>query len=159
MQYLLDLGFRPELTRAALWRRAWVVFGSPWFYARGVGGRLASNSRSRGWRLVGVVVWLGAWLSVPFWALRGGWVALLAFAVPVLLFAQLSALLDRLGEHEWLAPRDPALGRRFYTASSTAARFCGAPVPARGTPVARQAVAWVRWIVVTVPTTCRPGCW
>src|SRR4051794_38181215 len=36
VQFLLDLGFRPGLSRAALWRRAWVVFLSPLFYWRGV---------------------------------------------------------------------------------------------------------------------------
>ena len=44
----------------------------------------------------------------------------LAFFVPVILFAQLSALLDRLGEHEWLAPRPPGLGRYFAAARSAA---------------------------------------
>jgi fatty acid desaturase len=150
VQDLLELGFRPELSRAALWRRAWIVFLSPAFYARGIGKRLLSNARSRGWRVPGVLAWLGLWVSVPFWVPNGGWVLLLAFVVPVLLFAQLSALLDRLGEHEWLSPRDPALGRRFYTASSTAARFCGAPVPTSGTPAVPQAVAWVRWIAATL---------
>ena len=87
---------------------------------------------------------------MPFWAPHGGWVLLLAFVIPVILFAQLSALLDRLGEHEWLAPRDPEYGHRFYTAANTSARFCGAPVPARHTPLARQSAQWLRWSIATL---------
>lgn len=150
VRFLADLGFRPGLSRAGLWRRAWTVFLSPVFYWRGFAGRLGSNLRSRGWRLAGIVVWLGAWLSVPLWLPHGWLVLLLAFVLPVILFAQLSALLDRLGEHEWLTPRDPELGRRFYTAAATSARFCGAPVPAKGMPLGRQTLAWLSWTARTL---------
>lgn len=150
VRFLADLGFRPGVSRTRLWRRAWTVFLSPVFYARGFAGRITSNLRGRGWRLAGFGAWLTAWLSVPFLLPNGWLVLLLAFVVPVILFAQLSALLDRLGEHEWLAPRDPALGHRFYTAAATSARFCGEPVPVRGMPLGRQAVEWVSWTVRTL---------
>jgi hypothetical protein len=145
-QSLQALGFRPGMTRAALWRRAWVVFLSPAFYARGFAGRFASNLHSGPVRLLALAVWLGSWLSTPLWLPHGWLVLALAFALPVVVFAQLSALLDRLGEHEWLAPRDPELGHRFYTAANTTARFCGSPVPPRGAP-ARD---WLRWTAATV---------
>jgi hypothetical protein len=150
VQFLLDLGFRPGLSRAALWRRAWIVFLSPVFYWRGFASRVGSNLRSAGWRRLGVVVWLGWWLSLPFWFPNGVLVLALAFVLPVIVFAQLSALLDRLGEHEWLSPRNPEYGHRFYTASATAARFCGAPVPARSMPLGAQFVAWLRWTALTL---------
>ncbi len=150
-QFLMDLGFRPGMSRAALWRRAWVVFASPVFYWRGFLSRMTSNATDGGpWRRLGIAVWLGWWLSLPFWFPRGAFVLALAFALPVILFAQLSALLDRLGEHVWLAPRVPEYGNRFYTVAATAARYCGAPVPARGTPVGAQSVAWLRWVAATV---------
>lgn len=150
VQFLVDLGFRPDMSRRRLWRRAWTVFLSPAFYGRNAYGRLRSNVANGRWRRLGVAVWLGSWLSLPFWLPHGGWVLLLAFAVPVILFAQLSALLDRLGEHEWLAPRVPEYGHRFYTAANTAARFCGTPVPARGTPLGQQSAQWLRWTAATV---------
>ena len=148
--FLLDLGLRPGMSRRALWRRAWTVFLSPAFYFRGFLGRLRSNLGARGWRLAAFVAWVGFWCSLPFWFPNGLLVLLLAFVIPVIPFAQLSALLDRLGEHEWLAPRDPAMGHRFYTAANTAARFCGAPVPARSLPAGEQLGAWVRWTAATL---------
>src|SRR6185436_9632543 len=105
VQFLLDLGFRPGLSRAALWRRAWIVFLSPVFYWQGFAGRLGSNLRNSTWRRrLGFAVWVGWWLSLPFWFPHGVLALVFAFLIPVVLFAQLSALLDRLGEHEWLAP-------------------------------------------------------
>lgn len=151
VQFLLDLGFRPGMSRAALWRRAWVVFLSPVFYWKGFAGRAVSNLKNGSWwRRLGFVVWGGWWLSLPFWFPNGLLVLVLAFVLPVVLFAQLSALLDRLGEHEWLSPRDPELGKRFYTAAATSARFCGSPVPARGAPARSQLVGWVRWTALTL---------
>lgn len=150
VQFLHDLGFRPGLSRVALWRRAWTVFLSPVFYWNGFRGRFTANLRSRGWRLAGFAAWIAWWVSLPFWLPNGALVLVLAFVLPVILFAQLSALLDRLGEHEWLAPRNPEFGHRFYTAANTAARFCGAAVPARGQPAGAQLVAWLRWTAATL---------
>ncbi len=150
VQFLQDLGFRPGLTRMQLWRRAWLVFLSPVFYWRGATARLASNLRGGRWRRLAFAVWAGWWLCLPFWLPHGLLALVLAFVVPVILFAQLSALLDRLGEHEWLAPRDPELGRRFYTVANTTARFCGTPVPPASLPWGRRSVAWVRWWAATL---------
>ncbi|MET8336065.1 fatty acid desaturase [Streptosporangium canum] len=146
VQFLADLGFRPGMTRARLWRRAWLVFLSPVFYWKGFAGRVVSNLRGGLVRRVLFALWFGWWLSLPFWFPNGLLVLLLAFAVPVIAFAQLSALLDRLGEHEWLAPRNPEFGHRFYTAANTSARFCGGPVPAKGDGV----WAWIRWTALTL---------
>ncbi|MFI0939424.1 hypothetical protein [Streptomyces sp. NPDC021020] len=151
VRFLLDLGFRPGMTRAAQWRRAWTVFLSPAFYWHGFAGRMGSTLRRGGpARRLGFAAWAAWWLSLPFWFPHGTLVLVLAFGLPVILFAQLSALLDRLGEHEWLASRNPEYGHRFYTASNTSARFCGAPVPARATPFGPQCAAWVRWTALTV---------
>jgi hypothetical protein len=149
-QFLLDLGFRPGLSRSALWRRAWRVFLSPAFYWHGFAGRAASNLQHGTWRRLGFAVWAGWWLSLPFWCPHGVLALVLAFVLPVILFAQLSALLDRLGEHEWLSARIPADRDRFYTAYATAARYCGAPVPPRSMPAGPQAVAWLRWTALTL---------
>lgn len=143
VQVLLGLGFRPGMSRAALWRRAWRVFCSPVFYWRGLAGRVASNLRFGTWRRAGFLAWAGFWLSLPFWLPNGPAVLVLAFVLPVVVFAQLSALLDKLGEHEWLRDR-PSSGR-FYTAAATSARFCGSPVPA-----GRGLHAWARWTATTL---------
>lgn len=150
VQFLLNLGFRPGMSRRQLWRRAWMVFLSPVFYWRGFAGRAVSNLKSGTWRRAAFAAWIGWWVSLPFWLPHGLLALVLAFILPVILFAQLSALLDRLGEHEWLAPRNPEFGRRFYTAANTSARFCGTAVPAASLPAGPQLVAWARWTAATV---------
>jgi hypothetical protein len=149
VQVLIGLGFRPGLSRAALWRRSWFVFFSPAFYARNFADRFVSNISSGSWRRLAFAVWIAWWVSLPFWMPHGLLVLILAFILPVILFAELSELLDKLGEHEWLAPRIPEYGHRFYTAANTAARFCGSPVPAQSMPFGPQCKAWVRWVTLT----------
>src|ERR1019366_4695646 len=148
-QFLLGLGFRPGRSRAAMWRRAWGVLLSPAFYARGFYDRVRGNFRSGVGRATGFTLWAALWLSLPFWFPHGLLVLIGGFVLPVICFATLSSLLDRLGEHVWLA-RSPDQGARFYTASVTAARYCGAPVPARSVPVGPRLLAWIRWTALTV---------
>jgi hypothetical protein len=145
VQFLFRLGFRPGMSRGQLWRRAFVVFLSPAFYARTAAGRLRSNLADGGWRRLAFLAWAGWWLSLPFWLPHGLSVLLLAFVLPVVVLAQLSALLDRLGEHAWLTPTNPAYDNRFYTVPATSARFCGAPVPPRGLGAGAAARAWAGW--------------
>jgi len=150
VQVLLGLGFRPGVAKARQWRRAWQVFLSPKFYWLGFLDRARCNVLTGTWRRAGFVAWAGFWLSTPFWLPHGVLVLLLAFVVPVILLAQLSALLDKLGEHAWLTQPNPHHASKFYTVEATSARYCGSPVPAKGTPVRTQSVAWVRWIASTL---------
>jgi hypothetical protein len=73
-------------------------------------------------------------------------VLLLAFVGPIILMSQLSALLDKLGEHAWLSPPNPSHGRRHYTVAASWARFCGCPVPSCSLNVTEKAVAWTAWL-------------
>lgn len=150
VQVLLNLGFRPGMARRKLWLRAFVVFCSPVFYWTGFLGRITCNLTKGTWRRLGFLAWAALWLSVPFWVPNGWLVLLLAFVVPVILLNQLSALLDKLGEHAWLTPPNPEHDNKFYTVSATSARFCGSPVPAKDLPWRRKLVAWPRWVAATV---------
>ncbi|MGR9556467.1 fatty acid desaturase (plasmid) [Rhizobium leguminosarum] len=146
VQSLVGLGFRPGMTTRQLWLRAWIVFISPSFYLRGFAERLKCNLVAGSvWRRIGFLAWAVALLSLPFWLDRGAEVLLLAFVVPVILLSQLSALLDRLGEHAWLTERDPQHGVRYYYAAATWARFCGAPVPTAPLRSWNGVLAWLRW--------------
>ncbi|MFH9470394.1 fatty acid desaturase [Streptomyces clavifer] len=147
VQFLFRFGFLPSMTRSQLWRRTLVVFVLPRFYAVTIGGRVRSNLTTGTWRRAGFVLWAGLWLSLPFWLPHGTSVLLLAFVLPVIFFSQLSALLDRLGEHAWLTPSDPGYDNRFYTVPATSARYCGAPVPERGLRLGRAAAAWAGWLL------------
>jgi len=146
VQVLIQLGFRPGMQLDRLWRQAWWVFLTPGLYWRGFRDRLRYNLTHGGWRRAGFIVWIGFWLSVPFWVHNGLWVLLFAFAIPVIPVAQLSALLDKLGEHAWLTPANPAHGLRHYHCAASWARFCGDPVPSAGMPWPGQGIAWLRWV-------------
>jgi hypothetical protein len=146
VQVLIGLGFRPGMSKAQLWRRAALVFVSPAFYARGFADRLACNLLKGRWRRLGFFVWAGWWLSLPFWLPHGLSVLAFAFFVPIVPLAQLSALLDKLGEHAWLTAPDPEHGRRYYHASASWARFCGCAVPAATLSLREQLVAWPAWL-------------
>lgn len=146
VQVLLRLGFRPGMTRQQLWRRAIIVFLSPAFYWRGFWDRLKCNFKGF-WRLAGFLAWSGLWLSVPFWLPHGWQVLLFAFALPVIPLAQLSALLDKLGEHAWLTAPAPEHGARNYHVSATWARFCGSAVPGPSSSLYKNLIAWCRWVL------------
>ena len=147
VQLLVRLGFRPGMSRAELWRRAAAVFVSPRFYLSGFWERLRCNLVTGSWRRLGFFAWAALWVLAPFW-LTAGWQApVLAFVVPVILLAQLSALLDKLGEHAWLTQRHPDRSSRYYHVDATWARFCGTTAPPRWLPLRKKLVAWPRWVV------------
>lgn len=147
VQVLLNLGFRPGMSKQQLWRRAFIVFLSPVFYGKGFAGRLKCNLVRGSWRRLGFFAWAGLWLSLPFWLPNGGQVLLLAFVVPIILLSQLSALLDKLGEHAWLTAPDPSHGRKYYHVAATWPRFCGCRVPASSLSLGRKLVAWPSWLL------------
>lgn len=149
VQFLFALGFRPGMSRSRLRRRAVRVFLSPRFHWSNFLGRLTCNLRRGQWRRAVFFGWAALWLSVPFWVHNGYLVLLVGFALPVIILSQLAALLDRLGEHAWLTPPDPAHGTRYYTVAATSARFCGSPVPPKGLPWPAAVAAWTRWLLVT----------
>jgi fatty acid desaturase len=150
VQFLQGLGFRPGMTKHQLWRRGIVVFLSPAFYWASSVDRLKCNLFKGTWRRAGFFVWAGFWLSVPLWVPNGYLVLILGFVLPIIILSQLSALLDKLGEHAWLTPPDPQHGNKFYTVAATSARFCGSAVPEKGLPWKARLVAWPRWVLSTL---------
>jgi fatty acid desaturase len=144
---LIDFGFLPGLSKRALWLRAFLTVISPVFYLKGLGRRLRSNlSSERKWRRNAFVACVMFWLSIPFWLPNGFTVLLLAYGVPIIVLFQLSALLDNLGEHGWLTPRDPRIEPRHYHVSATWARFCGRALPDRSLPALAKPLAWIVWL-------------
>lgn len=147
VQVLLKLGFRPGMSKRRLWLRAIIVFLSPVFYLQGFASRLTSNLTSGTWRRVGFFAWAGWWLSLPFWFPNGEQVLVLAFVLPIILMSQLSALLDKLGEHAWLTSPDPGHGRKHYHVAASWSRFCGRAVPASSLSLRKKLIAWPSWLL------------
>jgi fatty acid desaturase len=150
VQVLLGLGFLPGMSKQQLWWRAIFVFVSPVFYWKGFADRLKCNLLIGGWRRVFFFVWAGWWLSLPLWLTNGGQVLVLAFVVPIILLSQLSALLDKLGEHAWLTAPNPNHGRRHYHVAASWARFCGCAVPARTLPIRQKLTRWPSWLLAMI---------
>lgn len=150
VQSLLKLGFRPGLARTELWRRALVVFVSPRFYMSWFVDRLRWNATAAPARRVAFVLWVGVLVVAAVRLDHGPIVVGLAFVLPVVLLAQLCALLDRLGEHAWLTPPDPRYGVRRQHIPATWARFCGRAVPPSGLPLRACVTGWARWLLGTV---------
>jgi fatty acid desaturase len=151
VQVLEALGFRPGMARGALWRRAWWVFLTPGLYLGGAWSRLRGNlAAGHPLRRAGFLAWAGFWLSLPLWAPNGAAILLVGFVAPVIAAAQLSALLDKMGEHAWLTPPDPAHGPRHYHVSASWARFCGDPLPPPGLSAVRAFADWSRWLARAV---------
>lgn len=147
VQVLMSLGMRPGMTRWELWQQALFVFLSPGFYLRGAAERIWGNLTSPPWRRVLFILWFGFWISLPLWLENGLAVLAIAFILPVVFLAQLSALLDKMGEHAWLVDRDLSYGKRHYHVSSSWARFCGRGVPIQRIGTLSGALAWGGWIL------------
>ena len=144
---LIDFGFLPGLGKRELWLRAFSIVISPGFYLKGLGRRVRSNLFSESkWRRYAFAAYAAFWVSIPFWLPNGLSVLLLAFGVPIIVLFQISALLDNLGEHAWLTPRDPRGESRHYHVSATWARFCGRPLPDRSLTTLVKPVAWITWV-------------
>lgn len=147
VQFLCSLGFHPGMSKKRLWRRAAIVFVSPSFYWRGMKSRLWCNVSRGGARRALFIAWAGWWLSLPLWAPNGIEALLLAFFFPVVLMAQLSALLDKLGEHAWLTRSVCEPDSKRSLAAVTWARFCGRAVPHASLPFRQRMTAWSTWLV------------
>jgi hypothetical protein len=102
MQFLLAIGFRPGMSREALWRQLYWTMVSPRFHSLFLQFRLRMNSTAApmhrrimaGGYAVAVVIYLiltGAWLE---------WVV--AWVVPIFPLYHVAALLQFVSEHCWL---------------------------------------------------------
>jgi len=108
LQFLLILGFRPGMSREALWRRLYWTMVSPRFHWLFLRARLQANyvtapmyRRITAWGyatavLAGLIL-TGAWLP---------WVV--AWVVPVLPLYHVAALLQFICEHKWLQVQELA---------------------------------------------------
>lgn len=146
MQVLEGLGLRPGMSRSSLWRRTWWVFLTPGLYIKGAWSRIRGNLLAGSLlRRLGFLAWAVLWLAIAWLLPHGPLIFLAGFVLPVIVAAQLSALLDKLGEHAWLTEPDPRHGARHFHVAASWARLCGDPLPPRDLPAARSIAAWSKW--------------
>ncbi|MHB0920417.1 MAG: hypothetical protein ACYC22_05595 [Thiomonas delicata] len=143
---MVSLGIRPGMSKRQLWQRSLQVMVSPLFHAQTFWSRIRSNLTSPNTFQTVVLVLFVAALAFAHVLLPGGVLTMaIAFWIPLIVFVQISALLDHLGEHGWLMPADLTLPTRYRHADQSWARFNGCVVPPKGLPPARAVHAWVAW--------------
>ncbi len=163
--FLIELGFRPGMSRSALWRRLYTTPWSPAFHWTFVKARIRTNLLYSRWasrstkfpvtfdktvarlRCLGAVLWILLLaitaLAVPIW------IYLLVVFVPLVPLYHLSALLQFITEHGWLWSDEPPKSMADY-ASRTWGRFCIEPLPARQMRGVGGLRDWARWAVRAV---------
>lgn len=143
--FLLSMGFKPGMTKAALWRQlAWSMVSIK-FHATFLEERLKSALlRSEGgYRLV-AIGWLAFILILGFCLPLSVW--LIVIVLPMTLLYQVSALLQFLSEHPWLASAEPPRTDQEYMERCWA-RFCGDPIPTVRGLNFNSVFVWSVWIV------------
>lgn len=163
--FLLELGFRPGMSRSALWRKLWRTPLSLAFHWTFVKARIRTNLLYSRWaarsakfpvafdrraarlRCVGAISWIVA-LAITAWMVPL-WIYLLVVVVPLVPLYHVSALLQFVTEHGWLWSGGPPKSMADY-ASRTWGRFCIEPLPARETRGLRGLVEWAGWTVRVV---------
>lgn len=151
---LYTLGFRPRMSRPALWRKLFFVIFTPYMHVLFLTSRVRSNifNRKGSWRWVSLI-WLTCILSAPLIVAKWWTVAAVVW-VPMFILYNISALLQFITEHAWMlsiqAPQDD-----FSYAERCWGRFLGDPLPEQLT--FRNGLVWcLRAVFIHAPV--RFGC-
>ncbi|MFE0703093.1 fatty acid desaturase [Streptomyces sp. NPDC058872] len=143
--FLVTLRLRPGMSRARMWRRVLATCVSPWFHIRFLVARVRSYYAYAGpaWRVgttlayalaATVVTWLHLWTVV-----------LVVWALPMILFFQISNVFRLCVKHSFPQPDQQLRRGKEYFAGLTNAIFIGERAPSPGLPAARRFAAWARW--------------
>ncbi|MEI9852816.1 MAG: fatty acid desaturase [Sphingomonas sp.] len=142
--FLLSLGFRPGMTREALWRRFWATLLSPRFHARFLWSRVRANlidasltRRALAIGYLGTLVALGGWL--------GPVASLAAIILPLGPLYHMSALAQFTSEHRWLVGELATTDLEAYAARSHG-RIALAEMPRAGLKGIERVLAWTGWL-------------
>jgi hypothetical protein len=166
LQFLLALGFRPGMSRDALWRHLHWTLVSPRFHLLFLWFRLQVNFIAAPWyrRIMASGYAIAA---VTFLVLTNAWLLwLVAWVVPLFPLYHVAALLQFVSEHCWLQvhPNDNPASRTGETMTNpklvrgrlTFGRFVGDPLPGRDLPLGQCLWSWGRWVsrllVLHIPT-------
>jgi hypothetical protein len=142
---LVTLRLRPGMTRQQMWRQILARLGSPAFHARFALARMRSyvhgaTPAERRLALLGYLL-----LAVLLTVLHGWLLFLVAWALPLLFFFQISNVLRLCVEHTFPAKGVEVRRGRAYMAGLSNAIFLGEPLPRRDLTPGRRAYAWLRW--------------
>lgn len=145
VQFLLQLGFMPGMTRQALWRRLQRTLVSPRFHLLYLYYRLKANFfTSPVYRRCMAAAFHATLLAVVL--VTGSFTTYaVAWLIPLTVVFHISALLQFVCEHRWLRVRGPEEPYQVYLARLTVGRFTGEPAPPAGLPWIQASREWSVW--------------
>ena len=162
LQFLMHLGFRPGMSRRALWRHLGWTMISPRFHALFLWQRLRVNFYAAP-RYRRIMAGVNAAALVGGLVLTQDWLAfLVAWVIPLCPLYHIASLLQFVSEHKWLAmyqpsPYDygetltmdlsPSHTHKCMLARLTFGRFVGDGLPSRTMPLGSWCWAWGRWVL------------
>ncbi|MBK8011091.1 MAG: fatty acid desaturase [Deltaproteobacteria bacterium] len=147
--FLLELGFRPGMTKKALWRHLMIAPLTPRFHAAFLRARFRSNFLSGPkWRIAASVVWAMMLLSYGWYL--GLAPFFLAIVVPFAFLYNFAALLNFMTEHPWMSD-DGTGGSRDQYQSKCWGRFCGEPYPPANSGLRQVTWWWVKMFGLHLP--------
>lgn len=142
-------GFIPGLSKAVLWRHLLLTLVSPVFHYRYTLDRIKYNFiKPHWWRIA---------LSILFWVCFLTLLALsqhpimnfiLAYAIPIVIFYNISAILEILSEHPltiWMSEVEVS-DKSAYSYKAWAI-MCGSKIPEKGLRGFTQYASWTVWFV------------
>jgi len=142
VHFLFATGYDRSMSKRDFWRYLALTLVSPRYHLVYLYNRLRDNFVVAPYR----AVMAGAYLVILAAALAfsGAWLPwLIAWGIPVTLLFQVSSLVNYHSEHRW--PQGEESGR-LAKARLSYGRFCGDPVPARGSrSTLAYAADWARW--------------
>jgi len=152
--FLYKLGFKPGMTKNALWKRFWITLVSPKFHATFLKNRFVSvfiTSKPKfkliafSWSLILLTI---CWFMGPK-------ASLFTVILPVTLFYQASSLVQFLTEHKWGITENGPSSDQDYADRCTG-RFCGEKFPeSRKNAAMTYAVRFIwltKMVFIHVPT-------
>jgi hypothetical protein len=148
LEALIAFGFKPGMSKAALWRRLRRSLVSPAFHLAFAEARMHSNFvTAPPLRRVAAVMFcaLVATLLILQPALIAPTVVIVF--IPLTVGYQASALLQFTSEHLWMLPCREGETLRQHAAALTRGRFCGDAAPSPDLRGRARIAGWTRWWV------------
>lgn len=146
---LFKLGFRPGMSKKALWFNLLRQVFSPGFHLNLFSDRVKSNFITAPiYRIIfsicfALLLITGITLSNLSWQ-----TGFLVLFVPLFPLLHISALLQFLSEHAWFVKTEYQGHPRFFHTDSSWGRFCGDRLPiTHNLGVLQKSAAWVKWVL------------
>jgi Fatty acid desaturase len=147
LQFLIALGISPGKKKSELWRALINALFSPYVHYLFLRARIVANFIAPPLyrKVMTLIYWVIILLIV--YLLKGGWLVLMVWIIPLTVFYHISAMLQFVCEHRWLNI-DLSVRGRERVAKMNLARFCGEKFPTHiGKSILEKVMLTTVWFV------------